>query len=30
MVDVERVSAILSLRAVIQKMTLPLSIADLT
>ena len=30
MVDVERVSAILSLRAVIQKKTLPLSIADLT
>jgi len=30
MVDVERVSAILSLRAVIQKITHPLSIADLT
>ena len=30
MVSVERVSAILSLRAVIQKITHPLSIADLT
>jgi hypothetical protein len=30
MVNVERVSAILSLRAAIQKMTHPLSIADLT